>query len=110
VRPVLVDDLEGTAHTAYGSMPNMSWVLGRSGTILYKAMWTSAARIEEFLERQRAQASGLLSVPFYSEQLELRRRDREAFGRGLERNGPRAVDEFARAEQIWADRIRARVR
>ena len=34
-------------------------------------------------------------------------RGRDAFQRGLERNGPRAVTEFARAEQIWAERARA---
>jgi hypothetical protein len=94
-------------HTAYGLMPNMSWVLARGGTILYKAAWTSAARIGEFLERQRAQPSGLGYAPFQTEQVELRQRDGEAFERGLERNGPRAIAEFARAEHIWAERARA---
>ena len=93
-------------HTAFGLMPNMSWVLGRGGTILYKAMWSSAARIGEFLERQQAQPTGLAYAPFHTEQLELRRRDGDAFERGLARNGPRAVSEFARAEQIWAERAR----
>ena len=58
-RPVLVDDLEGTVHAAYGLMPNMSWVLGRGGTILYKAMWTSADRIADFLHHQQGQLGGL---------------------------------------------------
>ncbi len=89
-------------------MPNMSWVLGRGGTILYKAMWTSAARIGQFLERQSAQPGGLAYTPFHTQQLEPRRRDGEAFQRGLERNGPRAVSEFARAEQTWAERARHR--
>ena len=106
-RPILVDDIDGSVHIAYGLMPNMSWVLGRGGTILYKATWTSATRIGEFLERQRAQPSGLAYAPFHTEQLELRRRDGDAFQQGLERNGPRAVSEFARAEQIWTERARA---
>jgi uncharacterized radical SAM superfamily Fe-S cluster-containing enzyme len=72
-----------------------------------KAAWTSAGRIGEFLDRQRAQPSGLAYAPFHTEQLELRHRDGEAFQRGLERNGPRAVSEFAQAEQIWAERARA---
>jgi hypothetical protein len=109
-RPILVDDLDGSVHIAYGLMPNMSWVLGRGGTILYKAMWTSAARIGEFLVRQQAQRGGLAYAPFQTEQLELRARDSETFQRGLERNGPRAVSEFARAEQVWAERARARRR
>ena len=103
-RPILVDDLAGTAHTAYGLLPNMSWVLDRGGTILYKAMWTSAARIGDFLARQQTQPGG--AATFYTEQLEPRALDRDAFRRGLQRNGPRAVTEFARAEEIWAERAR----
>jgi hypothetical protein len=85
----------------------MSWVLGRGGTILYKAMWTSAARVGDFLERQQAQPDGLAAVTFHTEQLEVVPRDRDAFRHGLERNGPRAVTEFARAEEVWAERVRA---
>lgn len=84
----------------------MSWVLGRGGVILYKAMWTSASRIGEFLTRYASQPLGMAHAPFYSEQLEVRRRNSPAFAEGLERNGPRAVAEFARAEEIWAERAR----
>ncbi len=94
-------------HTAYGLMPNMTWVLGRGGVILYKAAWTSAERIGEFLERHEGRPADPLHEPFHTEQLELRRRDNEAFTRGLERNGPRAVAEFARAQEVWAERARA---
>ena len=85
----------------------MSWVLGRGGVILYKAMWTSASRIGDFLARHATQPLDLAHAPFYSEQLEIRRRDARAFAAGLERNGPRAASEFARAEEIWAARARA---
>jgi hypothetical protein len=98
-----VDDVEGAVHHAYGLMPNMSWVLDRGGTILYKAEWTSAARVDDFLERRQAQRTGV-TTPFHTEQLELRTVDREAFYRGLQRNGPRAFAEFKRAEEIWAER------
>lgn len=94
-------------HTAYGTLPNMSWVLGRGGVILYKAMWTSAARIGDFLDRYRAQPLDLAHAPFHTEQVEVRQRDGQAFQRGLDRNGPRAVTEFAHAEQIWAQRARS---
>ena len=97
-------------HRAYGLVPNMSWVLGRGGIVLYKAMWTSAQRIADFLERHDAQPLDLMHVPFFTEQLELRRRDSAEFARGLERNGPRAVEEFARAEEIWAERARTAAR
>jgi hypothetical protein len=105
VRPILVDDVEGTVHSAYGRMPNMSWVLDRGGTILYKAEWTSAARVDDFLERRLAQRTGM-TTPFHTEQLELRTVDRDAFYRGLQRNGPHAFTEFKRAEEIWAERAR----
>jgi hypothetical protein len=106
-RTILVDDLDGSVHAAYGLMPNMSWVLAPRATILDKATWTSAARIGEFLERNAVQRHDPAHAPFHTEQLELRRRDAAAFQQGLERNGPKAVSEFARAEQIWAERARA---
>lgn len=105
-RPILVDDLEGTVHRAYGGLPNMTWVLARGGTILYKAMWTSAAAVAGFLERSAMQPRGLRHAPFHTEQLELRANDPALFDQGLERNGPRAVAEMARAREIWAQRAR----
>jgi hypothetical protein len=105
-RPILVDDFDGPVHLAYGGLPNMSWVLGRGGLILYKAMWTSAARVGDFLERFAAPLD-LRHGPFHTEQLEVRRRDSQEFQRGLERSGPRAVAEFARAEELWGERARA---
>ena len=35
-RDILVDDLDGTVHRAYGLMPNMTWVIGRGGRVAYK--------------------------------------------------------------------------
>ena len=97
-------------HRAYGLLPNMTWVLGRRGTILYKAMWTSAARVADYVTRFEAQPADLRHAPFFTEQLEVRRRDAPQFTRGLERNGPRAVADFARAEEIWAERVRRAAR
>lgn len=107
-RPILVDELEGAGHLAYGGLPNMTWVIGRGGRILYKADWTSAANIESFVQRYRAarderRAGGTMS-PYMSEQLEFRHVDREMFYDRLRRNGPRAYDEFKRAEEIWSRR------
>jgi hypothetical protein len=103
-----VDDLEGTGHHAYGLLPNMSWVIGVGGTILYKADWTSAVNIEAFLSRfeegrRRQPASGTVG-PYLTEQVEYRDLDRPAFYQRLHRNGPRALQEFKRAEEIWRER------
>jgi hypothetical protein len=104
----VVDDLDGTAHRAYGLMPNMTWVIGRGGRIVYRADWTSAANVEAFLERyeagrSRRPPSGAVA-PYLSEQIEYRDVDREAFYDRLRRNGPRSYDEFKHAEPLWAER------
>ncbi len=108
-REILVDDITGTVHRAYGMCPNMTWVVGRGGSILYKAMWTSAARVEEFL--QRMEGYGIPgTVPFTTEQVEMRTPDRDAFQRRLTVNGPRAVEEFRRAGEHWAQRAKEQAR
>lgn len=107
-RPILVDDLEGTAHHAYGLLPNMSWVIGRGGRIIYKSDWTSAANVETFIIRHedgRSRRPEIGTVgPYLTEQVEFRDIDREAFYERLRRNGPRSYDEFKRAEEIWQSR------
>jgi hypothetical protein len=107
-RPILVDDLSGTAHQAYGLLPNMSWVIGRGGHILYKSDWTSATNIEAFIERYesgrtRRPPSGTVG-PYLTEQVEFRDLDRPAFYERLHRNGSRAYDEFKAAEEVWRRR------
>jgi hypothetical protein len=107
-RPILVDDLAGTAHLAYGLLPNMSWVIGRGGRILYKSDWTSAANVEAFLSRHeegrtRRPPTGTVG-PYLTEQVEYRDLDRELFYQLLHRNGSRAYDEFRRAEEVWRAR------
>jgi hypothetical protein len=107
-RRILVDDLDGTAHHAYGLLPNMTWVVARGGRVVYKSDWTSAANVEAFLERygegkSRKPASGVIGQ-FLTEQVEFRDLDRPRFYELLERNGPRALSEFLRAEEIWRDR------
>jgi hypothetical protein len=39
-RSILVDALDGACHRAYGSMPNMTWIIARSGVPVYKSDWT----------------------------------------------------------------------
>jgi hypothetical protein len=107
-RPILVDDLDGASHLAYGGLPNMTWVIGRGGRILSRSDWTSAANIEAFLTRYeqgraRRPPSGAVA-PYVTEQIEFRDVDREAFYERLRRNGPRAYEEFKRAEEIWRGR------
>ena len=39
-RPILVDDLSGTGHLLYGDLPNMTYLVGRGGRILFRSDWT----------------------------------------------------------------------
>lgn len=42
-RLVLVDDMEGTAHRAYGGMPNTVFIINRSGCVVFRAQWNNAS-------------------------------------------------------------------
>lgn len=97
-RPIWIDALDGACHRAYGSMPNMTWIFDRTGTVLYKSNWTDAGSViralEHFLDvgQQRRQKARL--APFRVERVEYREVDRAAFDEGLARSGQKAVDEF----------------
>ncbi len=82
-------------------MPNMSWIFTRAGLPIYKSDWTDPHSLENAIEyslrvweRRRA---GERLIPFRVERLDFRIQDRDAFYRGLERNGPKAVREFRAA-------------
>jgi len=98
-RQVLLDDLEGTVHRAYGMLPNMTWIVGRGGMIHYKSAWTSvedaADALEGVLDFQANRAKKQW-VAFYSERSAWSTRDLKAFMAGLERAGPQAVADYQR--------------
>ena len=96
-RRILLDDLDGPAHHAYGLLPNMTWIVAPGGRIVYKAAWTAAADVADALDgaldhlgRRRAERL----APMYSERLAWRVNDDAAFRAGLERAGPQAVRDF----------------
>jgi len=98
-RQVLLDDLEGTAHCAYGMLPNMTWIVGRGGMIHYKSAWTSEADVVDALEGVldfQANRAKKQWVAFYSERSAWSTRDINHFKAGLERNGPQAVADYQR--------------
>jgi hypothetical protein len=100
-RPIYVDALDGACHRAYGSMPNMTWIFSRSGIPQYKSDWTDVTSVEHAIEyllqvTERRRSKERL-VPFHVERLDYRPQDHEAFYRGLERSGPKAVQEFREA-------------
>jgi len=50
-RMVLIDDLDGTAHSLYGSMFNSIFVIGMAGTILFRSIWNNAEDLDDVLGR-----------------------------------------------------------
>lgn len=96
-RRILLDALDGPMHRAYGSLPNMTWIFGRGGLILYKSAWTDPEDVEDSLGRA---LDGLArrvkgdKLPFYSERLSWRVRDDDTFRELLTRCGPQAVSDF----------------
>ncbi len=71
--PMLVDDLEGTAHRLYGSMPNMIYIIDKSGKMAYKAMWTDHEEIASVLANlvlaDQLQSEGVRVKPSYTERI-----------------------------------------
>lgn len=70
---LLVDDLTGTVHRAYGEMPNMVYIVDKHGKIVYKAMWTDHVEIESVLENlvmaEAMTARGVRVRPSYTEKI-----------------------------------------
>jgi hypothetical protein len=100
-RPILLDALDGACHRAYGSMPNMTWIFSRAGVPVYKSDWTDANSVANalayFVDINDRRSSRERLAPFHVERLDFRNVDRDAFFKGLERNGPQAVREFREA-------------
>ena len=71
--PILVDDLQGTVHRCYGSMPNMIYIIDKTGSIAYKAMWTDHEEIFSVLSNlalaDRLQSQGVRVKPSYTERI-----------------------------------------
>lgn len=100
-RPILLDALDGVCHTAYGGMPNMTWIFARSGVPIYKSDWSDANSVENaiiyFLDVTERRRDRERLAPFHVERIDYRTQDREGFTKGLETAGPKAVEEFSRA-------------
>jgi len=96
-RDILLDDLAGTAHRAYGTLPNMTWIIGQGGIVHYRAAWTDARDLENALKATMDGMSRRIKdklVPFYSERWAWRTRDDDAFRGRLANGGPQAVSDF----------------
>jgi hypothetical protein len=73
-----------------------------------QAIAGTAANVEALLARFAAARGehppGTMPVMYETQQIEFRHTDRKRFTEHLLRNGPRAVAEFEKAQQLWAHR------
>lgn len=104
-RPILVDDLTGTGHKLYGMLPNMTYLVGRGGKVLFRADWTDPPTIETalnyVLDSRARRREGLRLAPFYAEFAGYRWKDEAKFQEGLARAGRQAVEDYAQVIQRW---------
>ena len=50
-RTIIIDDIEGTAHQIYGSLPNMLYIIGVDGVVLTRSDWNDTATVRKSLEK-----------------------------------------------------------
>ena len=103
-RPILVDDVVGTGHHMYGTLPNMTYVVARgSGRVLFRADWTDPPTIKNVLDYildcRTRRREGVRLTPFYSEVVGYRWSAQAQQDEALARAGPQAVEDMTTAMQ-----------
>ncbi len=113
-RPILVDDLDGPIHRAYGTLPNMTYIVSAASRVAYRADWTDAhsiAWVLEYLRHETVEKRTTRRVaPFYAELIGHRSAMDypRVFVEGLARGGgARAVEEFISAVERGRGRAEA---
>ena len=48
-RIIIVDDVDGTAHKLYGSLPNMVYIINAEGTVIFRSIWANYKDVEMVL-------------------------------------------------------------
>ena len=50
-RRIYVDDFDGTAHKAYGSMPNAVFIINRNGCVVFRADWNNPSATRKAIKQ-----------------------------------------------------------
>ncbi|AOW93730.1 hypothetical protein BFN03_16665 [Rhodococcus sp. WMMA185] len=53
-RRILIDNLDGQVHRAYGGMPNMVYVINPQGDVVFRSVWNDPEAVDEALRRAMA--------------------------------------------------------
>lgn len=100
---ILVDDLTGTVHRAYGLRPNMIYLIDREGTVAYKSDWTDAFELEGMcdslirLDKMKAQQIPIIRKGI-SERLHWIPMDPALRERVYRRSGEKAIKDYLNAK------------
>jgi hypothetical protein len=54
IRPILIDDMQGSAHKAYGSYPNSLFIINRGGCVVYRSDWNNPSATSKALARLKS--------------------------------------------------------
>lgn len=99
-REIVIDDIDGSAHKAYGGYPNSVFIINRAGCVLWRADWNNPAATARALARLKA------GKPAGGQGLFLPAPPPVAF-RTLKRAGGPALGDFLRdlPKLIWKNAI-----
>jgi hypothetical protein len=101
--PILVDDMQGTTHKAYGLLPNMVCLVDREGTVVYKSDWTDAVELDGMceslirLDEMKAQKVPIIRQGI-SERLHWIPMDPKLRERVYRRSGEKAIKDYLNAK------------
>jgi peroxiredoxin len=48
--PIIVDDLKGTIHKKYGTLPNSTFIIDKSGRVAFRCLWTRPSVVADALD------------------------------------------------------------
>ena len=96
------DDIDGTAHTAFGQLPNMTSILGLGNRGVFRSDWTDPDITRHAIADLLLGALTGGKTPLSAETEGSRWVNSATFTAGLQRNVQRAVEEFAAVQARWA--------
>jgi peroxiredoxin len=100
--PVIVDDLDGRIHRAYGVWPNALFVIHKDGRLMFRSNMANHGELRQYLEDllagEKAAAEGKVLHLQYSERIVPHEADQATHRRVYERAGPKAFEDY------WAKR------
>jgi peroxiredoxin len=106
--PIIVDNLDGRIHRAYGLWPNALFVIHKDGRLIFRSNMANHAELRQFLEdiiaAEKAAAEGRVLHLQYSERVIAHEADQATHHRVYQRAGEKAFEDY------WAKRPQNRDR